>query len=189
MKEGKMSKNYVMEAIKHIKNVLFLLIILIGTSIFAQVHDHKNAPFVGVWEYKKDHQIFRLIIWENPVPNLQDKRYYLDGHYEMVEINGITETILYASNPEYIVSKIMPVEFKGTVDKGIYHGVFEEIYVNANSVLGNFKIKMVPYCPSDCQPEISWEMTQLYRIDPVTNKPTSSVPFIVPNGVHLVKMK
>jgi hypothetical protein len=179
-----------MEPIKNMKNILlFLLLVLMSSSIFAQIRDHKNIPFVGIWEYQKEDKIFRLIIWENPIPNEQDKRYYLDGHYEMVQINGIIETILYASNPDYIMNKKMPVAFRGTVDKGIYNGIFEEIYVNATSLLGKFKITLVPTCPTDCQPEIKWEMTQLYRIDPVTNQPTSSVPFIVPNGIILVKIQ
>ena len=174
-----------METIRDIKSIFFV-IMLLSSSVFGQIHDRRNAPYVGVWEYQKDDRIFRLIIWENPIADSQDKRYYLNGDYEMVEVNGIIETIMHASNPENIVNKMMPVVFKGTVDDGVYHGTFEENYVNASSLLGKFNIKMVPYC-SDCQPRISWEMTQLYRIDPITGKPISSVPFIVPNGVVLTK--
>lgn len=80
-------------------------------SIFAQTKDSKNSLFVGIWEYQKDDRIFRLIIWENQIPKAVDNRYYLDGHYEMAEINGLVETVLYTSKPVDIINKKMPVAF------------------------------------------------------------------------------
>lgn len=157
-------------------------------SVFAQINDLKNGPFVGIWEYQQGSSIFRLIIWENQIPKDDDNKYYLEGHFEMAEINGLVETVLYTSKPVDIINKKMPVAFTGTVDDGVFQGELKIIDEYEHNLSGNFKIAMLPHC-SNCQPKISWELYNLHQKNALTHESVSSVAFKVLNGVVLLKQK
>lgn len=177
-----------MKAIQNIKYCLLILPVLMSVSLCAQIRDKNNAPFTGIWEYKYENRIFRLIIWEENEPEPQDNRYYLGGYYEISEINGKVETVLFTSKPTDFIYKNLPEAFRGKVENGIYTGKINVEKDDGSGLRGDFRIHLLTFCDT-CLPRFMWEVSNMSRLDNGAASPVPTSDLILPNGVILRKMK
>ena len=183
---------------KKTNQIIIFLMLSFSICTFAQVIPVTNNPlhaqFVGTWEYHlPGNQIFRLIIWEDAEPNPHDNEYYLRGHYEMVEVNGNSETLIYTSNPPDVADGLKwPYAFGGSVflqDDGtyIFSAQYKEIHPSGSNLRGHSAIKRISSCLG-CPAKINWkiERTKGFRLNPTG----SSLPtdFNVPNNIELTKV-
>lgn len=171
-----------MKIIKFMRNSFFLFFILLNCSMYSQIHNSQNAPYIGTWEYQNGNQIFRLIIWENSQPNPFDDLYYLIGRYEMVEKNNNSETIIYTSNSANNSNNGQNHNaLNGVVDGGMYIGVFNEMHENGSGLLGDFEIINL------ASSEISFRVVKKVGININEIGTTTETDFVVPNNIVLIK--
>jgi|AntRauMFilla1563_2_1112583.scaffolds.fasta_scaffold12618_2 hypothetical protein len=183
---------------KKINKIIMLLMLSFNINNFAQVVPSTNNPlhaqFVGTWEYNlPGNQIFRLIIWEDSEPNPHSNEYFLRGHYELVEVNINSETLIYTSNPPDVANGLKwPYAFGGRVnlqDDGtyIFSAQYREVHPTGSGLRGWSAIKRVSSCLG-CPAKISWkiERTKGLRF----NRTGSPLPtdFTVPNNIELTKV-
>lgn len=175
-----------------------LLILLFSIYNYSQVvpvtNNPLNAPFVGTWEHNLNgNQVFRLIIWEDTVPNPYDNEYYLEGHYELVEISGNTETVIYTSNPSDVpVNLKFPIAFSGDAilqENGsyIFGGRFHENHQGGTYMYGWFSVERISSCLG-CPPKIRWKIERAKGIRAFPTGSTIPTTFIVPNNIELTKV-
>ncbi|WP_298516968.1 DUF6705 family protein [uncultured Kordia sp.] len=76
--------------------IIALTLSTVLTSIKAQTTaptQSINTPFLGTWEWQNENRIFRVFLFA--------QNQTIKGHFEMVQINNGSETIIYKSNKPY----------------------------------------------------------------------------------------
>ncbi|MGV3461225.1 MAG: DUF6705 family protein [Flavobacterium sp.] len=174
---------------KTIKYILSIFAVIFISTASAQIHEFENAPFVGIWKYQSGNQIYRLTIWEHDEASPYDGRYYLLGHYEMVQINNGIESIVYTSNPSEIpVGQKFPYVFMGTVDEGVLNGTLHELHNGGSGLNGYFTItQLYPSPCTGCTPTITFSITKMKGVRAKHIGDTSPDEFVIPNNIQLVK--
>ncbi|MFY7666349.1 MULTISPECIES: hypothetical protein [Flavobacterium] len=170
-------------------NIFFLLILgfVCSLTVYSQTNDPVNAPFVGTWNYQNGNQIFQLIIWEDPEPDLNDGSYCLRGHYKMIDLSSGNPTVIYKSDSDAPVGLKWPSAFIGHVFSGnIFGATFHEIHSGSSFLYGDLSIRLLDVCPT-CPAKISFNLVKekgirFYDVgEPIISD------FVVPNNIELTK--
>ena len=86
--------------------------------------------FLGTWEHQNGNEVFRIVLWEDPLDNNSIK-----GHYKMVQIENGLETIIYSSNKNEhigINEAKLPFVIYGSANNQTLIGLFYDNTIDSN---------------------------------------------------------